>query len=187
MIDKVVKRLFIGVMINEKLVTDIANTKARLEAKVTGKWVSPENAHLTLKFLGNRSSDEVKDIAEMIKKSVEGIKSFNLRTTGIGCFPNSNRARVLWLGLEDDERLLTIKKEIEARSSVMGLEEDSREYHPHLTLARFKNKMRVDIQRINEEIAIMRELPVERVTLFESKLSRDGAKYYSLENIQLLA
>jgi len=185
--DNTIKRLFIGVKITDELIADIANTKAKLEDKLAGKWVSPENVHLTLKFLGDRSSDEIDNIIQMIRESVIDINAFRLKTTIIGCFPKSSRARVLWLGLEDDERLIGIKNKIEARSLALGLEEDKREYHPHLTFARFKINKRVDIDNINREISIIRELPVERVTLFESKLSRDGAKYNSLENIRLLA
>ena len=181
-----IKRLFIGVSISDALVDDLTDAKAKLEDKVMGKWVRPENIHLTLKFIGNRSSLEVSDIVELIKKSVAGVKTFNLRTTEVGCFPSSKRARILWLGLEDDERLLGIKRKIEARASALGLEEDGREYHPHLTLARLNNK-RVDITDINKRIVITRELPVERVTLFESKLSKGGAEYHLLENIRLLS
>jgi len=185
-VNNIVKRLFIAVSITDDLVNDLNLTKAKLESEISGRWVNPESIHLTLKFLGNRSSNDVTDIVAIIKKSVSNVRSFNLKTTGIGCFPNHRRARFLWLGFEEEERLLRIKREIETRMSVLGIEEDIRDYHPHLTLARLNNK-RLDIKEINERIAITRELPVERVTLFESVLNRGGAKHYALDNIKLLS
>jgi 2'-5' RNA ligase len=65
---------------------------------VSGKFVEKENLHLTLKFLGELTEKQIKDIGE--KLSEISFNKFKVSLSEIGVFPDKNFVKVLWVGLE---------------------------------------------------------------------------------------
>ena len=61
------------------------------------RWVFPESMHVTLKFIGEKSAEEV----EEIKQALSGVRAgaFEISFRGYGFFPTSNSPRVFWLGV----------------------------------------------------------------------------------------
>ena len=100
------------------------------------RWVPLEQLHLTLRFIGD--ADDAMFAA--IKGALAGVKCppFDLALEGVGHFPPGKRARVLWVGMEHNETLLRLAKEVELALETAGVSPEDRPFSPHITLARFR-------------------------------------------------
>jgi 2'-5' RNA ligase len=97
-----------------------------------GKPVTPDNYHVTLKFLG--SADE--EAFDCVCAAADAIRAqpFELRLDQIGFWP---RPRTLWLGAEQaPEGLTALARTLDEAAEGCGFEPELRPYRPHVTLAR---------------------------------------------------
>lgn len=187
MADRSLKRLFIGVALPIDLKDKINNCKAKVENDLSKRWVRRDNAHLTIKFLGKCDISTITLVEKLLVDVARDIKPFFLNTTKWGCFPNPGKARILWLGLSEDENLTKLKIDIEAAAATLGFEEEKRRFHPHITVARLKKPARIDLDALNDEAKIDHQIKISKVTLFESVLMSSGAEYSVLKEVKLLA
>ncbi len=148
------------------------------------RWVRPEGVHLTLKFLGNVSNDAIPAIENGMSRAAEGICPFTVELQGAGCFPNSGRPRVLWLGLRGElERLITVQSRLEESLEALGVDREARRFRPHLTLGRVGGGLSEgQAERLQEALHAVGEmppceLPVDGLSLMESVLGRERAVY----------
>jgi 2'-5' RNA ligase len=143
------------------------------------RWVDPEGAHVTLKFLGPTSEQAVPRIGEALARVARGFGPLRLTTAGIGRFP-----RALWLGLEGEvERLEALRDAVEREVSPLGWPTDDRPFRAHLTLGRLRPGVAgpVTIDRAPAPIAF----EAREITLMLSELSPSGARYSRLLAVPL--
>src|SRR5260370_37690557 len=79
----------------------IENTQVELRdalARSVVRWTSPEQFHLTLKFLGGVEVARVADLETALQRAVGGLNAFHLSAGGIGVFPNLRRAEGILAG-----------------------------------------------------------------------------------------
>jgi len=165
-------------LINELRAPDATSLKNK------ARWVRPENLHVTLKFIGHVDAGKVDAIrAAFVEVHCNG--PVELRFRGLGFFPNEKRPRVLWAGIEASANLAELASEIDARLEKLGIPRETREFAPHLTLARF------DPPGISERLrAAVRENAAREFGcvrsgefhLFESKTRPTGAEYTRLSS-----
>jgi 2'-5' RNA ligase len=91
----------------------------------TLKPVSPENMHITLKFLGETDERCVPQLTKVMKNAVDGVAPFEVR-----------------LGAEP---LKDIVKKLEDGCDLMGFGRDKQVFSPHLTLARVREGFNADL------------------------------------------
>lgn len=190
----VVRRLFLAISLPPPLKEDIAEALPLLERYTSGstRFVSKDNLHITLVFLGACPDEEVGRVAEVSREATR-VAPFELTTTAFGCFPGPRRARVLWLGATSGleinrlyESLATaLADELSVTPATAGIQPDSRPFQPHITVGRNKRPAPIDIEGLNERVRIVRSIPVEKVTLFESRLGREGARHTVVEEFHL--
>jgi 2'-5' RNA ligase len=140
--------------------------------------VRPEQAHLTLVFLGEVEDSRVPALAAAIGHDVD-VPPFDIAFSGIGMFPPRGAPRVVWIGVTSGaHQLQQLQRELAARSRAQGVTLDGRDFHPHLTLARWPASRPADRRRVPEDPArtIARD-HVDRATLYRSRLSPTGAVY----------
>ena len=151
-------------------------------SKNRARWVRPENLHVTLKFIGHVDSGRADGIRAALGE-VRSDRGVELRFRGLGFFPNEKRPKVLWVGIEASPNLATLANEIDARLHKLGILGETREFAPHLTLARF------DPPGISEGLSAIAKENVGRefgavrtgeFHLFESKTKPIGAEYTHL-------
>ncbi|MEJ2637653.1 MAG: RNA 2',3'-cyclic phosphodiesterase, partial [Calditrichia bacterium] len=97
------------------------------------KWVRPESIHLTLKFLGNLTPEELQKLfSGMDEVFREQWGNFSLQAGGVGAFPNFRRPRVLWVGLREPgmEELRKLQGRIEEKLAVQGFPKEERAFSP---------------------------------------------------------
>ena len=151
------------------------------------KWVRSDHAHLTLVFLGDVDVARVPALVDAVGIDVD-VRPFDIVFGGIGVFPRHGAPRVLWMGIESGEsQLKTLQLELAARVSARGVLLEAREYHPHVTLARWTRSRPSDHHRA---VAAGTAGPIARqrvewATLYESRLSPSGATYVPLTRANL--
>lgn len=175
----------VDIPVNKKLIdmeNEIKNTGADL------KLVEPQNIHVTLKFLGDTEEEKIDEIEEIIKNSVKGLNPFNIKLKGLGVFPNKNYMKVVWIGLENAEKIGEIAKKIDKHLENMGFEPEKRGFSAHLTIARVKsprNKEKL-IQLFEKykdfEFAT---IDVNSFKLKKSDLTPKGPIYTNLREVKL--
>ncbi len=143
-----------------------------------------ENWHVTLKFLGEVSDERVSGVVEIGSKSVSRTPQLETHLTEIGSFPTRTRTRVLWVGLVDPNHAMShLAAKLEKKLGKAGFRQESRDLHPHLTLARFRVPERIaDAIEEHGPYGFDRSpFAVEEVVLFRSHIGRGGARYEPLE------
>jgi len=164
-------RLFIAIDLPKSIKDLIKSLKADLP---TAKWV--KEWHLTLKFIGNVNEETFLKTKAVLKTIKE--KSFSLKITGVGCFERHGRTRVLWVGLENNQTLFNLQKQIE---TIISEEEickpETRPFAAHITLARFNNVPVTKIQSYLDQYKELNTDPFEikNFHLYSSELTQSGA------------
>ncbi len=183
-------RLFIAIELSSEIKKNIMELINILRYKGEGvKWVRPNGIHLTLKFLGETPPSRIQEITNSLQKTVKNFSSFYLSFQSTGCFPSGKKPpRVLWIGVEPNDYLNKIQKELEKNLEEIGYPKEKREFIPHLTLGRVRSPGRLG--SIKEEFEKHKErsfgkMKVEKVTLFQSILKPEGAEYIPLAHFNL--
>jgi len=182
---KLMKRLFIGIPIRSVQVvhtTEIWKKDQNLNQNLL-KWVNSENWHITLVFLGSTDESVLPEIQELIEESFASIAAFSTRLTVPGVFPNFNNPKVLWLGIESIQALISAQIRLVEKLQQNGFVLESKPLKPHLTLARIKNAShRTSLNSLIERYQDTDFGPVsiDRVILYESKSTPDGPVYLPL-------
>jgi RNA 2',3'-cyclic 3'-phosphodiesterase len=176
-------RLFVALDLREDVREALRGLAARLKpACKSARWVRPESLHLTLKFIGYVAEDRL----DAIRAALEPIRSqrpAELRFRGVGFFPDDKRPRVIWCGVESSTNLAPLAHAVERALEPLGIERESRDYVPHLTLARISKpeKMPELAREASEFDAYEFGSATEtEFHLFESILRPSGAEYRKL-------
>lgn len=133
--------------------------------------------HLTLRFIGEVDARHADDIAaELNDVRAPG---FTLSLLGLEEFSSRGRVQTLWAGVEGNPALTALQARVEAAVRRAGAAPETRRFHPHVTLARFKDGT-PHLGRYFTEHEPFRSVPfdVEEFTLFSSLLESDGAAHH---------
>jgi len=152
------------------------------------KLVEPENIHITLKFLGETNENKIDEIEKIIKKTVEGIKPFNIQLKSTGVFPNENYIKIVWIGIQNSEKIAQIASKIDEGLSEIGFSKEKREFSAHLTIARVKSaKSKDQLLKVieNDKEFEFADIKVESVKLNKSELTQKGPIYTTIKDIKL--
>ncbi len=170
-------RCFSAIPISETTRDEIARVIQALREAVSGKvsWVVPANLHITLHFFGEISEAMVTRLQDIFQDTLTGFSPFFIQYSGLGAFPDLKHPRVLWIGVSSGaSEIVEIKKSLDRSLRKSGITFDEKEYHPHITIARFH---RAHILLKNPISPISTKDTVEEVNLMESRLKPTGAEY----------
>ncbi|PWT83821.1 MAG: RNA 2',3'-cyclic phosphodiesterase [Blastocatellia bacterium] len=184
-------RLFVAIELNDETRQAISAEQNRLQEKLgtpaSGRteglrWVRPEHMHLTLAFLGEIATDRVQTIVEVMQQPID-VEPFSIVFGGLATFPAHGAPRVAWLGLTSGAAdVAAVHRHVTRRLEGVGIAPESRSFHPHLTLGRWRASTAADQRRIlaagrSDKIG---HVVVETVTLIHSRLSPAGPTYAPL-------
>lgn len=143
------------------------------------RWVRPELWHITVQFLGDLTPDLEKTAEDFFAnwEVPPSFQNLKLRLQGVGAFSSVEDARILWIGVQKGQSLLDAQSELSESLTASGLPTDSRPYHPHLTLARFRNPMNASELVNLGGRKHFGDYPVQELILFESVLQGNMVKY----------
>jgi RNA 2',3'-cyclic 3'-phosphodiesterase len=185
-------RTFIAIDVPPAVLDTITRIQNRFKSLgLHASWVKPGNIHLTLKFLGETDPDRISGIQNKLTETLAAFAPFRLSMNSAGVFPNTQRPRVLWVGLKDDDGALeTLQSNIEKALESVGFPIEHRPFSPHLTLARVKSpkgkkELKDELDAVNQEGIDPHPFDVVGVHLYESQLTPTGSIYTVLANFKL--
>jgi RNA 2',3'-cyclic 3'-phosphodiesterase len=154
------------------------------------RWMPEENLHLTLKFLGDVSQELIPLIIERLDRVSSEFSYFVLKISKMGEFPSWNNPRILWLGFENSSILLILAKKVEEGMREFGFPPEGRDFTPHLTIGRIKERLTsVEAgqlkQIFNQKIIKIPDDKVREINLYRSILKTTGAEYTLLHSASL--
>jgi 2'-5' RNA ligase len=193
-------RIFVAIDIDDA----VRGTVTRFLDGVRGfapdaRWVQPESLHVTLKFIGEKSEEEVGEI----KRGLETIAAdtFEITFRGYGFFPSARAPRVFWIGIEGGPKLTSLAAGVDETLARFDIAKEEHAYTPHLTLARgaggsgSPRRLKHDhpnsgFQRLQEKLAPLPAPEFGTMTareffLYRSQLSPGGSKYTKLAGFRL--
>jgi 2'-5' RNA ligase len=177
-----VTRAFVAVALPAEV---LAAVSVRTEAlKIRGaRKMTRDQWHLTLQFLGDDA-----DI-EAVSSALNGfsVRGGRVRLGGAGAFPNAHRGRVLWIGVaEGGDVLVRLAHGVGACLAPAGYDPDARPFRPHLTIVRCASPtdLREPVASLGAE-PIGGDWSVDELTVYESVLRREGARYVERATVPL--
>jgi len=184
-------RAFLAIELPEDILQAISRLQEKLKREISGRisWTRPQGQHLTLKFFGDISVEDVKKICSAVQNRIVSGQSLNLKIEKLGVFPDARRPQVIWCGVTGDvEKLTTLQKQLDSDFAGISLPPEDRPFQAHLTLARIKDSH--GLAGINEALTkyssfAAGEFSGKELILFQSKLSPQGAIYTKLAEFAL--
>ena len=183
-------RLFVAIEIPKEIRDALAAFLKDLRGIAPqAKWVRVENLHVTLKFLGDTEAPKVKAI-ESTLGSIHNAQPVTLEFRGLGFFPNDERPRVFWAGMEASTNLKALAEDIDHGLHRMGFPLEDRAFTPHLTLARFNPPglpPKLGSAVSDHASRSFGSLTAREFHLIESKLKSTGAEYTTVKSFPFVA
>ena len=148
------------------------------------KWVATSNLHITLRFLGEVPPNRLADVGAVVEAPFPQ-SPFGSTLDRCGLFPSRGAPRVVWLGVCDGHSQLgALYDEVAGRLERCGYAAAARPFRPHVTIGRVKRTGPANATQIRAALetiplAVPRWL-VQRVVLYESRLSARGSTYHLL-------
>lgn len=147
-------RLFIAIQFNKEMKDALLKTMHEMKkAGVGGNYVSGDNLHLTLVFIGESAKvAEIKEAIEAVK-----FKPFKIKLDKPGNFGD-----LLWAGIGGGQGLAKVAAELRKNLDVAGIDYDKKPFKPHITLVRKATNAKISgiklppVQMEVREIALMK-------------------------------
>lgn len=190
-------RAFIAIELPEELRRQLSAIGQQIQeqagepARRAVRWVPAANMHLTLKFLGEVSSANLRVLARMLEAESARFAPFTFTVGELGAFPNTRRPRVLWIGSEAPPALGHLQHAIDQETKRLGYPGEDRPYSPHLTLGRVNQNAHPEavaqLARVlgTMKVGALGTVTVDAVHLFQSELRPAGSVYTSLARFPL--
>jgi 2'-5' RNA ligase len=185
-------RIFIAINLPENIRKKLSSYQDKWQ-EVPAKWVSSDNIHITLEFLGYLTDQELGDVCMIAKEVIKRNKSFSINLNKIcyGPLPlNPKKSpKMIWAIGQDVKELANLKNDLEkSLLESVRFSPENRKFIPHITLARiseweWKKIEPEERQEVDENTDLL--FSVESVEVMESELKRGGPRYTILESILL--
>ncbi len=182
-------RSFIAIDFSPKIIRNITEIINYFKTQTPGealKWVSPQNLHLTIKFLGEVPDKEIEQIKEIMAKTLLSEPAFEIGVEGLGMYPSTHKPRVIWLGIKEGAPLTVIHKKLNLQLQKAGITPDKRDFNPHLTIARVRrNAEGKTVQEIGKKLSQFKvdslgRCFIDHIVLYKSVLTPKGSIYTAL-------
>jgi RNA 2',3'-cyclic 3'-phosphodiesterase len=139
-------------------------------------WTRPEQLHVTLRFLGDVSTDISSPM--IARLSAIKVAPFVLPLESVGAFPPKRAPRVIWVGTGNGHpRLFQLRQRLDDALLASGIDLDVRTFHPHVTMGRCDDQA---APAVGHWVHVHRDFAappfrVEAFDLYASELRPSGA------------
>lgn len=129
------------------------------------------------------------DVCTTVAQGACQVSPFQLTCDGVGAFPEIDRPRTIWLGLQDgSEEMSVLQSKIEDELAGLGFPRERRKFHPHLTLGRLRRGYQAasvsDLLRCQADYEAA-SMSVDEVVVFSSRREKQGPVYEALSRASL--
>jgi len=180
---------FVAIKLPNQQKRKIRNVLNRFSSVRNLNLIETDGLHVTLNFVENVDDVEVPTLCKRIADASEEFLDFPVQLSGIGGFPNLEKPRVYWIGVDKGASTLTeLNSSFRSVIEDMGFLQEQR-YTPHVTIARAKqgpispektDELKTAFERLEFE-----EFNVEEVIVFSSVAEKNGPVYVPLSTIRL--
>jgi 2'-5' RNA ligase len=193
-------RAFVAVELPEAVRSAIAAAAAPILAQQPDvKPVAEDNLHITIRFLGDVTSDRLPAVQHALSEAASDVPAADARVVAFEK-QRWNLSPQVWCAHVDDRpaRVLTaLEREVTPRIAPLGFPPESRRFLPHITVGRSRRRGRRKPWHEGKErdctgqyAKLMNEpvgpsFPVRELTLFESELTPRGSRYSALARFPL--
>ena len=182
-------RTFIAIKIRPgKKLLEIIHRFQKSFSEENIRWVPHDNLHITLRFLGETTKEQVSEIVEFMESLSENFSGFQFELSGIGYFKRKKTPRVLFANAAKNERLKLLAQNIETKMVSLGFKKSEHEFTPHLTIARFKyveDKEKFFFLTDKYADSAIQQVNVSEIIFYQSILSAEGPTYVPIKTIKL--
>ena len=174
------RRLFVAVALDDAARAACAAVAERLRAEgFDGRFVAPENYHLTVAFLGGVDEERVAEVGATLERLAPELAPLRVPLDAVGAFPNEKRPRVAWAGpARAVPAFGTLCGVVRSHLAAMGFTFDAHA-DPHVTLARASGERPLPTVAPPLDVAVA----VDALVLYESRTLPDGARYEPLARV----
>jgi 2'-5' RNA ligase len=171
-------RLFVALLLPE-------DTRARLSAwqkqELSGRpelrLVQPANLHVTVAFLGSRPPEDVDRVAEVLRVAAHGLAPLVLEP---GRYRETRSAAMIVLTDHGSRANALAERVFEGLERLEIYERESRDWLPHVTVARFRRR-----PRLAPPVPSLGAVVSSEMAVMLSRLRPGGAEYEVLESVSL--
>lgn len=177
-------RVFVGFFTTKQIHDQVEHITSKWSSFVKGSWVKPQNLHITFQFIGDTQESKLLDIMKAMQEVAQRQKPIEITYRSLGVFPNVDKARVLWFGVsEGHEKLKLLARDITRANRKVGIKEEGKPFHPHVTICRIKES---DKKKLKEMLKQYESVTfgtdrVDKVVIIKSSLTQVGPIYTPIE------
>ena len=170
-------RSFVGMPVPEPMLQQLSSIAAGMAALDSARmsWVSEENYHLTLLFLGEQSPTWLDEFAQALFDELSLDEQY-LSVSRIMPFPE-NSPRLVAAMIEETDSLKQLHHDVKKIAKGLGFKPEKRRFTPHITLAR---KYPKQVGQIIPTVFDKVDAYAHELIIYESQLRQDGAQYFPL-------
>lgn len=170
-------RLFVAIALVDEARAEVGAVVARLRPREENlRWTAPESWHITLQFLGNAGSEQLRCLTARLSEVRSAAPRIQLTAPGI-----FGGAGVLHVGVVLTPELAVLQQKVVAATGQCGFAAEERPFHPHITLARAKGPGRARNMAVLgsqlESASAFTPFTAGEFLLYESFTEPRGARY----------
>lgn len=180
-------RSFVAIPLPEHVRDALEDIQIELDV---GRLMAPHTFHITLAYLDKQTELTLERIHEVL--SQVQIQRFSVQIRGLGLF-GGRQPRVLWAGIETNDAMNSLREKARRAAMRSGVSLSRERFRPHVTLARFGNRIRgTEMHKIERFLTAnadfeIPEFEISEFVLFRSTLHQTGAMHdrlmtYPLQN-----
>ena len=166
---------------NDQIIEIKKDLKSNLLKDANISWQRNDQHHLTVYFVGEMEPEQISQMHEDLNKiNLTGF-SRTIDLTEISFFPNEE-SQVLSAIVKPSSHLKTLREKVERIVVNIGFGTELKDYRPHITLGRFKEK-----DRPHYEFGIFEKTlkgKVKQLNVFESEFDKGKTEYTLLKSFE---
>ncbi|PTN08386.1 RNA 2',3'-cyclic phosphodiesterase [Mangrovibacterium marinum] len=183
------KRIFLAIdaALSEACQCRIQQLKTELRDERI-RWVKPRNYHLTLHFFGMMAPDDEARLVGLLGDFAATRHALTVELGHLSFFKKAKQPQVLFVDVEQVGELKALVADMQHRLVEAGFIEAPKSFRPHLTIARMKKIE--NMAQLLSAVSEMGDLPrqqlhVDRMVLYESIQTAQGAEYRAIQSFPL--
>jgi 2'-5' RNA ligase len=183
-------RLFVSIDLPDDFAENVAEVQDHFADASGLDFTDPEQAHVTVKFLGEVNRGELPRVKNALRRAIEkaDVEPFEATYGGLGVFPGLGYIQVLWLGVGDGgEEMTRLHETVETGVTRLGFDPEDHDFTPHVTLARMEHAGGKELvqENVEELDPTVGTTEVEEIRLTKSDLTDEGPEYSTVESFEL--
>jgi 2'-5' RNA ligase len=171
-------RLFVALLLPQDAVSHLVDWQERELAGRPGiRVVSRDNLHVTAAFLGSTPAEQVPGIVEAVRAAAGGLEAPVLEPLR---YRETRSVGMIVLGDEEGRATRLAERLFEGLERLGVYERERREWLPHVTVVRFRER-----PRLSPSAPLLGPVVSSEMAVMISRLRPTGAQYEVLESVPL--